>query len=224
MKPIKFLSALSLVGLLVPVTGSAQTLVETHTTAGRGNSDLGFVLMQSEIEYDVDGGGEGEVERRLIGASFSHGVDESIDIYGEVAYIIEAEAEASSDDGDGFLLGVGVKGLLHQDQQFSVVGRGGFRYIDEDYGGSSDATIYEIELGAIASYALTDRSNLYGGIDIYPISEGELDGNFGDTDFERDDFLSVRFGSDIGLGRVSINPEIAFIGEQAFMLRVKFPL
>ena len=87
--------------LLLPSAAFAQLIVDPQGDVGAENVELNTVLSFSEIEYDADGRGGGEVERTILGISAAYGLQPSLDLYGELAYILEAELENGSDD-DGF--------------------------------------------------------------------------------------------------------------------------
>lgn len=216
-----FFAALS---LTIALPASAQVLVAPQVVAPEGRLDVDAVLSLSEIEYDFDRGGDGEVERSILGAALGYGLGPNLNLYGELGYILEAELEHSDDDGDGVLLGGGVRGQLYQQNKFTLNGFGGLRLIFEDYGDGADGELLEIPLGLLGRYAVHRDFGLYGGVDVVPISEGELDVPGGDRDFDRDNPLGLRFGVDFALEPVLLNAEVAVISEEAFTLRAVFPL
>jgi hypothetical protein len=182
------------------------------------------VLSFSSIDYDQDrGGGNVSVDRTILGLAGALGLNRSMDAYGEIGYVVESELEDGGDD-DGFLLGGGVKGMLHQDGRFSLFGSAGVRFVTEEYGGGAEGEFFEVPLGLIARGQVRPDFGLYAGLDVIPYSDGELDFRRGSTDVDRDDPVGMRLGADYKLDRAIINAEFALISEEAFILRVGFPI
>ena len=123
-----------------------------------------------------------------------------------------------------FLLGAGLRGVVYKEGQVSIHPRGGFRLIMEEYGGGVESELVELELGIVARFAVDNRLAFYGGLDLIPLSEGEIDFGNRDTDIDRDDRLGLRLGAEFGFQRMSLNGELALVSEEAFILRLKFPL
>ena len=209
--------------IFITSTAQAQLLVDPHIKTNPDKFDLNIGLSFSEVEYDVDGGGDTSVDRRIIGVAGAYGLTGSTDLYGELGYIIEAEPENGNDD-DGFLLGLGVRGNLLVEDEVSVIGRAGLRAISESYGGGVDADIFELELGAVGRFDLNRDLSLYAGVDLFPFTEGEVDTGRSDVDFDRDDLLGLRFGADYRLEKLAFVAELALIGEEAFVLKVRLPM
>src|SRR5690606_4162026 len=136
----------------------------------------------------------------------------------------EAELEDFDDDDDGIPIGGGLRGAIYTERQVSVHARGGFRYIREDYGPGAAGDLLELETGIVARYALSDRFGAYGGVDLVPYSDGEVEAGPADTDIERDDIIGLRLGADFRLDPVVINAEFGLISEDSFVLRVTLPI
>lgn len=205
-------------------SANAQVLIHPRPQADASGLDADIVLSLSEVDYDADRGHGGKVDRTILGGALSFPLAANLDLYGELGYIAEAELSNSNDDGDGVVVGGGVRALLFQQNQLSIYGRGGFRFIYEDYGHQTDGEIAEIELGGIVRYDLGGNLGVYGGLDAIPYSDGEIEVGNTKTDIERDDILGLRFGFDAKVQRVLLNAEIALISEEAFILRIGLPL
>jgi len=209
--------------LLFVSSASAQLLVSPHTKSLQGDLDLIPSLVFTEVDYELDNGGGVDVDRFVLGAAGIYGLSELLDIYLELGLTLQAEIDSSGDD-IGYIVGTGLKGLVYRQERFSVVTRGGVRFIDEDYGGGSDGTIIDLELGAVGRYALQKDLVLYGGLDFYPISEGEIEIGGSDIDIERDSLVGFRIGAAYRYKKTSFNGEIGLLGEEGFIIRVKVPL
>lgn len=220
------LRILAVLPFLFATSASAQILVDHQTNAGSGGFLLTPALSFSEIEYDIDGGGEAEIERTLIGVALAYGLHPSFDIYGEAAYIAEAEFENARGDGEGLLVGAGFDGEFYRSGRLQLRWLGGIHLISEDYGSGTDGDLFEVLLGASARGQLTPEFGLYGGLDIVPVSEGEIDPRRGgDIDFDRDNRVGIRFGADYTFpNAIRLNGEVAAVSEEAFTLRLTLPL
>ena len=91
--------------LLFFSSSTAQVLVDHQYMNGLDELNISPVFSFSEIEYEGDGRGEFDIDRTLFGVSLGYGIHPSFDLFGDLAYIAEAELENSSRDGDGFLMG-----------------------------------------------------------------------------------------------------------------------
>lgn len=211
---------LALIICFVCSPAMAQVLIPHQSMPGMHNADVQGTLMLSDVEYDFDAGGDAEIERTIVGISSSYGLNQSLSMFGEFGLIAESEIENSRDDGNGFLLGAGLKGPLMYQGRFSVTGFGGIRFIDEDYGDSVDGQLFELHGGVVGRYALEKNLGVYAGLDIIPFSDGEVDAPGGKSDFERDNILGLRLGIDFLIQEVQVNTEVALVSEEAFVIRI----
>lgn len=205
-------------------SAQAQLLIHSQESNTRTGVALNAAVSFSEIEYDGDRGSEGDVERSIIGLGLTLPLSSIVELYGEFGYIAEADLQETRGDGDGFLVGGGLRGTLLRRDRLSLLGRGGFRFITEDYGSGLDADIGEVDLGLTARFAANRDLGLYGGLDFIPYSDGELDTGAGDVDFDRDKRIGLRFGADYKIQSVTLNGEFSLISEEALILRLTFPL
>ena len=216
---------LFLLCILNASTASAQLIVDHQAKANQGQLQLSPALLFSEAEYDPDGGGSQDIERKIFGLAFGYGVHPSLDVYAELGYIIESELESVRDDDDGFMLGFGVRGQLYQQNAFKLKGFAGARYVDEEYGNGIEGSLWELYSGITGRWELSREVGLYGGFDLIPYTDGEVDSRVGSQDFDRDDPIGIRVGADFTLNNgVRLNGEIALISDESFILRATFPL
>ena len=212
--------------LLTGSTALAQLLVDHQAKAAVDGFVLTPSLSFSEIEYDIDNRGDTDVERSILGVALAFGLTNAVDMYAELGYIAEAELEGRSDDGDGFMFGAGVKAVIYREGNFSIHAIVGAHHLREDYGTNSDADLFELQALATARGQFTQQFGGYAGLEVVPISAGDIDrSGRGDVDFERDDRVGLRLGADYTFGNgVKINPEVALVSETLFALRVSIPL
>jgi hypothetical protein len=210
--------------VLAPWPSAAQVLIDPHGQSSVSGPALNVALSFSEIEYDADRGVEGEVERTILGAALAFPLQSPLDMYAELGYIAEAELEGSRSDGDGVLFGGGLRGLVFRQNLLTLHARGGFRFIFEDYGSGTDGELAELELGLVGRYEVRPKLGLYGGIDLIPFSDGDLEVGNRKVDIERDDPIGLRFGAEYGFNGIVLNAELALISEEAFIFRVSFPI
>ena len=200
---------------------NAQLLVEPFSEAGKGRSEISALLSFGEVDYDS---GLGSIERSIIGVSGAYGIHTHLDLYGELGFIARSELEKSPDDDVGILLGTGVRGVFYRERQYSIIGRGGIRYIAEEYGLGTEGDILDVELGATGIYDVNENIGLYAGVEVFPVSEGEIDSLAGEFDFGRDDIVGFRLGGNWRLNQFSLNAEFGIISETSFILRLGFPM
>ncbi len=215
-------SLIALVLCLAFATQSqAQLLVEPFGEAGVGRLEASAVLSFGEIEYDS---GVDSIERTIVGVTGAYGIHSHMDLYGELGFIAKAELENSNDDDMGVLLGTGLRGVLYREGRFSFIGRGGLRFISEEYGNDTDGEIIDVDLGVTGRYNLNETVDLYGGVDFIPLSEGEIGTSAGDFDFERDNAVGFRVGGNFQLDRFTLNAELGRASEEGFIVRLGLPL
>ncbi len=145
-------------------------------------------------------------------------------MYGELGYIADSEIKDASGSGDGILLGGGVRGLLFREKKFSLIGSGGLRYINEDYGHSVDGDEFEVNLGLLGRGQLNKEFGVFGGLDLLPYSSGTISYRNADVDIERETIIGLRLGADYLIQGVTIGAEFALISEETFLIRATFPL
>ncbi len=207
-------------------SASAQLIVTPHGDVRDQQIDLTVALSGSEIEYELeDSGGSADIDRTIVGIAAAFGLSPVLDLYGEFGYIVEAEVEGADGDDDGALLGAGVRGVMYKQDGLSVHGLAGVRFISEEYGDGVEGELFELPLSVVLSGKVDPNFQLYGGLDLVPISEGDVDfPGAGSADIERDDIIGVRFGGDYSWPSLTLNLEVALVSEESFTARLTFPL
>lgn len=177
-----------------PVT-YAELLVDPSQKADRGGLEVGGIFMYSDVEYEI-----WDIKRLIAGGYAAYGLNEIIDIYTGVGYIIDADPSGWPDRDSGFILAGGVRALVYENDPMAVIVYSQLGYITEDYGTahySADGTLLELTFGGIFKYILNDQLSFYGGLELIPYSDGEVDfsGRSANFDLERDKIVTVRGGA-----------------------------
>lgn len=189
-------------------------IVKNKSGAGEGSIHFGA----SSVDYEA-GGSTGDIDRTFIGATYAHGLNSSFDIYGTFSLTLESELEFSSSDGDGYILGGGVRAGIPNDLGVNINGYAQLLMIDEDYGNSIDGDEMSIMFGAVASKALDSKIKIYGGLEFNLYSDMDIEG----SDADRDDFLGVRLGVNFNFGNVLMNVNTSLMHETGIFVSASQP-
>lgn len=190
----------------------AELFVNPVTKNKAGAAEISGHFGSISAEYEA--GGSFDIDRTFIGATYAHGLDSSLDVYGTFSLILESEIEDRPGDGDGFILGGGARGGIPNDLGVNLHGYAQFLIIDEDYGGGLDGEEMSIMAGVAVSKALDTKIKLYGGLEFNIWSD--LDSNGGDAD--RDDFFGLRLGANFNLGQYLLNANMALMHETGIFI------
>ena len=182
------------------------------------------------------------MERQLVGIYGALGLTDAADVFLAGGYIIDAEnSHEGSGSGSGFIGQAGFRGLIKQQEAFSLRAYGIFNFISEDYGeyrytrfrridiyggvydsgvGETTATIMEVIFGIAAAYDVEDV-RLYAGIEAVPFQASEIEGAAAaPDDLERADIATGRLGVQYAPGDWWLRGELSVIGETAFTIGV----
>jgi hypothetical protein len=225
----KFLVAIH--GLIFGATLYGQNLSAPVNLPG--NSAIGGLLSIGEVEYEAESNnGDFDIDRNVIGAEFHSRSSDSMYLYGHAGFTFDAERGSGMDDGQGALLGGGVRTEVHRVEGIKMYGYGGLNFAyeswDEPFEGSS--RIFELLGGFSASFAGLDKLTPYAAVEIYPYSDGTIEyeistpvaglGRDFEFDYERDSFAVLKLGLLISLRNLAIRPEISLLGENQFILSI----
>lgn len=210
-------TAVKLVVSVIAVFGvcsaNAELFINPVVKNSPGSSEISAHFGTSSVDYEY-GGSSSDIDRTFIGATYAQGLNSSIDVYGTFSLTLESELEFTTTDGDGFILGGGVRGLIPNDMGVSLHGYGQFLLIDEDYGTSVDGEEMSIMLGLVASKALDSKIKIYGGAEFNLFSDMDI----GNVDADRDDFLGARLGLNFDLGAYLLNANLSLIHETGLFI------
>lgn len=194
-------------------SANAELFINPVTKNKAGASEISAHFGSVSVDYEI-GSSSADIDRTFIGASYIHGLDSSLDVYGTFSLTLEAEVENAPSDGDGFILGGGARGSIPNDLGVDLHGYAQFLMITEDYGSGADGDEMSIMLGAAASKALDTKIRLYGALEFNLWSD--LDTDFGDAD--RDDLFGIRLGANFTLGQYLINANMALMHESGIFI------
>lgn len=205
---------------------------------------LSAAYVNSEIEYENEGGGESEIERQILGVAGSMPIEQDVEFVFQAGLVTETEAEGIGEDGDGYIMGGGVRAKLMENKKTTVIAYGLLSYTTEEISGTDagfgdsstkykvESAIMEIHGGAVANYALNNKLSVYGGMELTPYSDGEGDyktegqtNNVGieepastKWDLERDGLLTTRLGAQYDVDQLTVRGELAIMGEQSLTI------
>lgn len=191
----------------------AELFVNPVTKNKTGASEISVHFGSISVDYEA-GGSSFDIDRTFLGASYIHGLDSSLDVYGTFSLTLESEIENVPSDGDGFILGGGVRGAIPNDMGVDLSGYGQLLLIDEDYGSGLDGEELAITLGIAASKALDTKIKLYGALEFNLFSDMEINS----TDVDRNDFLGFRLGANFNLGQYLLNANMALAHESGIFI------
>jgi len=240
------LASLTLATILLvslALSSSAQMIADPSSQAEAGVIEAGGAACISTVEYE-----DGEIERKVVGAYGAYGVNDLFDVYGTLGFILDAEPEDWGDSDTGFLVAAGVRGYLLSFEEIDIRGYAQLQHIKEEYGSASasvpgasgsvsgEGEITELILGAVAEYGFTDALTAYGGVELIPYSDGEIEvsgsaeidlglgfggietGSSDSGDIERDSLIGVRGGVTYDLGGFWLRGEVAVLSETTFLI------
>ena len=244
-------SILSVVGLVVlgilAVPAEAQLIVDISSKAESGQLELGGTLSNSEIDYDGQYAGGGDVDRSVLGVYAAYGISARADFYIGAGYILDTKPQQLPEDGDGFLVAAGTRCLVMERDRLYVLAYGQLQYVSEDYGSESyvsgaarfhgyygdvvvtreaDATSLEVSLGVVGKYVLADTLSVYAALEAVPYCDGESDVSYDsiaytgtdNIEYERDSIINVRFGAHVDLQTWLLRAELTTLGEQGLRI------
>lgn len=191
----------------------AELFVNPVTKNKTGASEISAHFGSVSVDYEA-GGSSADIDRTFIGATYAQGLNSSLDVFGTFSLTLESEFENSSSDGDGFIIGGGIRGGIPNDLDVDLHGYAQLLLIDEDYGGNADGEEMAIMMGVAASKALDTKIRLYGALEFNLFSDMEV----GNTDVDRDDFFGIRLGANFNLGQYLLNANLALIHESGIFI------
>ena len=174
------------------------------------------------------------MERTWLSFHDAVSLTDRLELLAAIAAILKAEAEGFDDEGDGFALAGGLRYRVWQQDASALQAYGQFLYLEEDYGhidnGSvrqdREATSSELTLGMLYLHEFAGQVTLFGGVELIPYSDGELEITIDnpvqriseDLDAERDDIVGARMGLRAVLGSVIVQGEVALGHEESFRI------
>ena len=198
---------------------------------GRNSTVLSPTLSLSDITYDPEQGNEFDIERKILGLglSFPLGSNASGDF--ALGVITETEVENINEDGSGYQILFGGKGMIHRSGSMAINVHGSFSLLSETIKDGSfkvELETTELRLGSTISAILSSKIVPYAGLELNLLSDGKQKRktSFGtsDFDYERDDMLGLRLGTKILVGQAGFKAEALLMGERTITLGVDIAL
>lgn len=216
-----FILTLAFMITFAPVT-YAELLVDPSQKTDPGGLEVGGIFMYSDVDYEI-----WDIKRLIAGGYAAFGLSEIIDIYAGAGYIIDSDPSGWPNGDSGFIVAGGVRGLVYENNPMAVIVYSQLGYITEDYGTvhySADGTLLELIVGGIFKYSLNDQLSFYGGLELIPYSDGEVDfsGRLRDFDLERDKIVTVRGGATYHLENLWFRGGLAVGSETTFTFGVGY--
>ena len=194
-------------------SASAELFINPVTKNKTGTSEISAHFGSISVDYEANGS-TGDIDRTFIGATYAHGLNSSFDVYGTFSLTLEAELEGAPNDGDGYILGGGIRAGIPNDLGVALNGYAQLLLISEDYGNSIDGDETAIMFGVVASKAIDSKIKLYGGAEFNLWSDMDIEG----TDADRDDFLGFRIGANFTAGQYLLNVNMALAHESGIFI------
>lgn len=185
------------------------------------------VLALTETEYDTDGGGEVELDRRSLGVGYRTGFSPDLDVLLQGAYSMKSEVDDSNFDGNGWQLGGGLTGRLLQEDEVTVMLFGMLSWLQDrlDAGNADmDVQVTRLIIGSTGSFRFRPDLYLTGGLELTPYTDGSSEvstaGLSSSTDLDPDDPVVLKLGARMGLKDYLLRIDLAFSGESSLYLGI----
>lgn len=241
--------AVSVLGL----SAQAQLLMNPIGEAGTGKMEVSGGLSLFKADYEVEEmgiSGSGSIERQVAYGGLAYGINDKVDLTVGGGFSLKSELEDLGDDGTGYILAAGARANVWEKDAGSVHCYGQLSYIDEDYGGYSEeeydysyyggystystsidvsGSLVELLGGVLYVYSATGF-DVYGGLELTPISEGDVDADATisdgyesesetvSMDLSRDDLINLRLGAQAAVGSAFIQGDVTLVGEETIRL------
>jgi len=163
----------------------AELLIDPVSSLQAHQSSLGLSFSKSKIDYDL--GKNYEVERKIVGFYGQFAMKDALAAFAHFGVISDVEYERIEGDGDGHMIGVGLRGTAYRQDKLDIIAFGTVNMIDEKIsdikkisglsvegaGIKFKSNLTELEAGALATYHTTPTFQVYGGLAMVPYSDGD---------------------------------------------------
>jgi hypothetical protein len=214
---------------LILATGQASAYTSVTGVNSGGRLTGGLLLQDTDYETTDDFG----VETTQLVAGYKAALSPAFALGAGLGLVLDGELGNNSpaEDGSGLRLFVdgqfefkqwganslfGTFGLTHDRYGFERDILGG--KIDYDF------TVTEIKIGGLFAHRI-NRASLYGGLEAYLFSDGELDFGTSNLDVERDNRLNIRLGGAFAVdSSIDLRADLFLMSEQTFLFAADFRL
>jgi hypothetical protein len=214
---------------LVLATGQASAYTSVTGVNSGGRFTGGLLLQDTDYETTTDF----SVETTQLFAGYKAALSPNFALGAGLGVVLDGEIGEGNpaEDGSGLRLFVDGQFEFKQWGTNSLLGtfalahdRYGF---ERDFVGGTvdiDFSVTEIKIGGLFAHRI-NRASLYGGLEAYLFSDGEVDAGVSNVDVERDDRLNVRLGGAFAVdSSIDLRADLFLIGEQTFLFAADFRL
>lgn len=217
------LGSLGFVGTLVLSATSLPLQAFTSPTATKGGGQrLTGALVLQDATYETDD--DFDVEGELLAVGYKTAVNSQLSLGGGLALLLDGEMGEATKIGDGS----GFRLQLDGDYEVKAVDKNRFfltfglihdRFSFEEGNVEADFTMTDIKLGGLMAHAINSQFSLYGGLDIFVYSDGDVEVLSTSVEAERESRINLRLGAAFAIdSRVDLRADLLLIGEQTVTL------
>ncbi len=214
---------------LVLATGQASAYTSVTGVSSGGRLTGGLLLQDTDYETTADF----NVETTQLLAGYKAALSPKFALGAGLGVVLDGELgnDFRAEDGGGVRLFVDGQFEFKEWGANSLLGTFALthdRYnFEEDFLGRKidlDFTVTEIKIGGLFAHRIS-RASLYGGLEAYLFSDGEIDSGADSADVERDNRLNIRLGGAFSVDpSIDLRADLFLMSEQTFLFAADFRL
>ncbi len=214
---------------LVLATGQASAYTSVTGVNSGGRLTGGLLLQDTDYETTADF----NVETTQLLAGYKAALSPKFALGAGLGVVLDGELgnDFRAEDGGGIRLFVDGQFEFKEWGANSLLGTFALshdRYtFEEDFVGRKidlDFTVTEIKIGGLFAHRI-NRASLYGGLEAYLFSDGEIDSGSASADVERDNRLNIRLGGAFSVDpSIDLRADLFLMSEQTFLFAADFRL
>ncbi len=214
---------------LVLATGQASAYTSVTGVSSGGRLTGGLLLQDTDYETTADF----NVETTQLLAGYKAALSPKFALGAGLGVVLDGELgnDFRAEDGGGIRLFVDGQFEFKEWGANSLLGTFALshdRYtFEEDFVGRKidlDFTVTEIKIGGLFAHRI-NRASLYGGLEAYLFSDGEIDSGSASADVERDNRLNIRLGGAFSVDpSIDLRADLFLMSEQTFLFAADFRL
>lgn len=200
----------------------------SNTSLTAGNRFTGGLLLQ-DTGYDIENDFSGDVEGTIIVGGYKAALTPQLLLGGGVGVMLDGEIDLGSnpDDGQGFRLFADLVFEAHRFGKNKILVTGTLshdRFGFETASTDVDFRVTELKGGGLFMHSV-NNFDLYGGLELVLLSDGNVEVGNTDLDADRDDRLNLRLGANYNMSNyVALKADLLILGEQTLLLGADFAL
>ncbi len=214
---------------LVLATGQASAYTSVTGVSSGGRLTGGLLLQDTDYETTADF----NVETTQLLAGYKAALSPKFALGAGLGVVLDGELgnDFRAEDGGGIRLFVDGQFEFKEWGANSLLGTFALshdRYtFEEDFVGRKidlDFTVTEIKIGGLFAHRI-NRASLYGGLEAYLFSDGEIDSGSASADVERDNRLNIRLGGAFSVDpSIDLRADLFLMRERTFLFAADFRL